>query len=165
MNKASRADPIYIPKSPLGNRGGRYTAWGLGGKTMALVLLLLVVGSLIGSFYLNQASQTTAAGLEVVRLTRERERLRQENAGLRAQIAEMESLTRIEARAAEMGFVEAETVQYLVVDAPVVEDTEGEYSSATLAPDSGIAEPSAPETRDWWGELAAQLASWVNPEQ
>jgi hypothetical protein len=57
-----RADPIYIPKTPVGSRGGRYTAWGLSGKTMALVLVLLVVGSLIGSFYLNQASQTTAAG-------------------------------------------------------------------------------------------------------
>jgi hypothetical protein len=165
MNKATRADPIYIPKSPLGNRGGRYTAWGLSGKTMALVLLLLVVGSLIGSFYLNQASQTTAAGLEVVRLTREREHWRQENAGLRTQIAEMESLSRIETRASELGFVEAETVEYLVVDAPVVVDTEGEYSPTPLAPDLDVAEPSSPEARDWWGELAAQLASWVNPEQ
>jgi hypothetical protein len=165
MNKATRTDPIYIPKSPFGSRGGRYTAWGLSGKTMALVLLLLVVGSLIGSFYLNQASQTTAAGLEVVRLTREREHWRQENAGLRAQIAEMESLTRIEARATELGFVKAETVEYLVVDAPLVEDAEGEYSAAPPAPDSGVTHTSPPEARDWWEELAAQLASWVNPEQ
>jgi hypothetical protein len=165
MNKAAKANPIYIPKSPLGNRGGRYTAWGLSGKTVALVLLLLVVGSLIGSFYLNQASQTTAAGLEVVRLTREREHWRQENAGLRAQIAEMESLSRVEARAAELGFVEAETVEYLVVHVPLAENTGAEDSSTPLASDPGAAEPSPPEARDWWEELTAQLAAWVNPEQ
>lgn len=165
MNKATRAEPIYIPKSPVGIRGGTYTAWGFSGKTMALVLLLLVVGSLIGSFYLNQASQTTAAGLEIVRLTREREYWRQENAGLRRQIAEMEALSRIETRAAELGFVEADGVEYLVVDAPLVEDTESDYSPTPYAPEQGAAEPSPPEARDWWGELAAQITSWMNPEQ
>jgi hypothetical protein len=165
MNKTTRADPIYIPKSPVGSRGGRYTAWGLSGKTMALVLMLLVVASLIGSFYLNQASKTTTAGLEIVRLMREREYWRQENAGLRRQIAEMEALSRIETRAAELGFVEAAAVEYLVVDTSLAQNTESDYSSTPLASEPGPVESSSPEARDWWEELAAQITSWMRPEQ
>jgi hypothetical protein len=158
-----KADPIYVPKTPVVNRGGRYTVWKLSGKTMGIVLLLLVVGSLISSFYLNQASRTTAAGLEIVRLTKEREYWRQENADLQRRIAEMEALSRIETRATELGFVPAESVEYLVVDSPLPEPTgAGDGPSPQSAQGDPVAPPPG-ETRDWWGELADQFASWINP--
>jgi cell division protein FtsB len=163
--KTMKADPIYIPKSPVASRVGKYTVWQLSGKTMGIVLLLLLVGSLIGSFYLNQASQTTAAGLEIVRLTREREKWRQENADLRRRIAEMESLSRIEERAAELGLVKAESVEYLVVENLPAEDTGAETTPSSLTPPPDQAEVSPSEASDWWGELADQFASWINPQQ
>jgi cell division protein FtsB len=160
-----KANPIYIPKTPIGSRGGKYTVWQLSGKTMGLVLLLLIVGSLIGSFYLNQASQTTAAGLEIVQLTREREEWRQENADLRRRIAEMESLSRIEERAAELGFVRAESVEYLVVESYPAEDTGAGTTTSSIVPRPDQPEVPTSEASDWWEELADQFASWINLQQ
>lgn len=158
-----KADPIYVPKTPAVSHGGRYTVWKLSGKTMGIVLLLLVVGSLIGSFYLNQASQTTAAGLEIVRLTKEREYWRQENADLQKRIAEMEALSRIQNRATELGFVAAESVEYLVVESHPAVPTGADDGPSPQPAQRDLAASSPGETRDWWEELAHEFASWINP--
>jgi cell division protein FtsB len=156
-----KSDPIYVPKTPFGGWSGKHTAWKLSGKAMGVLVLLLLLGSLIGSFYLNQASQTTAAGLETLKLTREREYWRQENAELRKQIAQMESLARIRARAEELGFVEAEKVEYLVVRSPSLEHLPVDTSSRRASSDRGLPGPATPQPTDWWGELAAQFQSWM----
>lgn len=154
-------DPLFIPRSTITSRLGKYSAWGLSGKTMGLLLLLLVLASLIGSFYLNQASQTTAAGLEIAKLTREREYWRQENADLRKQIAAMESLSRIGTRAAELGFVEPEVVEYLVVDRLPTESTLDEDSSwAHTSGGRQLAPPA--QSGDWLSELVDQFESWIS---
>ena len=157
-----KTDPIFIPRSSIGTRFGNYSAWGLSGRTLGLLLLLLVLGSLVGSFYLNQASKTTAAGLEIVRLTRQRESWRQENADLAKQIAEMESLSRIQTRAQELGFVEPEVVEYLVVEGAPLEHRELEESTPSRTAESQSSAPQPQEHRDWWGELVAQLESWMS---
>ena len=159
---AVKTDPIFIPRSSIGSRFGDYAAWGLSGKTLGLLLLLLLLGSLVGSFYLNQASKTTAAGLEIVRLTRQREGWRQENASLARQIAEMESLSRIQARAQELGFVEPEVVEYLVVEIAPLEHSETEEPAPPHTTESQRSTPQSREPRDWWGELVAQLESWMS---
>lgn len=158
-----KSDPLFIPRSSLVSRAVRYTAWGLSGKTLGILLLLLLLSSLVGSFYLNQASQTTAAGLEIIRLTREREYWRQENAELRRQLAVAGSLRRVKARAAELGYVRSESVEYLVVQSPPdesadhVEPLSAESSLNTRALSVG------PETAYWWDEVLAQFESWANP--
>ena len=163
MDKAKlNTDPLFIPRSAIASRLGKYSAWGLSGKTMGLFLLLLVLASLIGSFYLNQASQTTAAGLEITRLTREREYWRQENADLRKQIAVMESLSRIKARAAELGFVEPEQVEYLVVERTWTEDTAEESSASAHTSEHRQPTPQPAQSRDWLRELVNQFESWVS---
>jgi hypothetical protein len=158
-------EPIFIPRSTVGSRIGRYSAWGLSGKTLGLLLLLLVLGSLIGSFYLNQASQTTAAGLEITQLTREREYWRQENARLRDRIAEREALSTIRARAEELGFVQPEVVEYLLVESPANPDT----SSGELAPprpvQRDLPNPQMPGSEGWWRELVARFVSWMSSGQ
>jgi hypothetical protein len=160
-----KTDPIFIPRSSIGSRFGNYSAWGLSGKTLGLLLLLLLLGSLVGSFYLNQASKTTAAGLEIVRLTRQRESWRQENANLAKQIAEMESLSRIQARAQELGFVEPEAVEYLVVEIAPLEHSESEESTPPHTTERQRSTPQSREPRDWWGELVAQLESWMSVDR
>jgi hypothetical protein len=155
-------DPIFIPRSTIGSRIGSYSAWGLSGKTLGLLLLLLVLGSLVGSFYLNQASQTTAAGLEMTQLTREREYWRQENAHLRERIAESEALPSIRARAAELGFVQPELVEYLPVESPTIPDT---TVGGLMPPDAAQRELPAPHTsgsQEWWRELVARLVSRIS---
>lgn len=160
-----KTDPIFIPRSSIGSRFGNYAAWGLSGKTLGLLLLLLVLGSLVGSFYLNQASKTTAAGLEIVRLTRQRESWRQENANLAKQIAKMESLSRIQTRAIELGFVEPEVVEYLVVEIAPTGDSETEDSTPSHAAESQRSTPQTQEPTGWWGELLAQLESWMSVDR
>ena len=162
---AVKTDPIFIPRSSIGSRFGDYSAWGLSGKTLGLLLLLLVLGSLVGSFYLNQASKTTAAGLEIGRLTRQRESWRQENANLAKQIAEMESLSRIQTRAQELGFVEPEVVEYLVVESAPLEHSETEESTPSHTAERERSTPQPQEPRDWWGELVAQLESWMSVDR
>ncbi len=158
------SDPLFIPRSTVASRLGKYSAWGLSGKTMAIFLLLLVLASLIGSFYLNQASQTTAAGLEITRLTREREYWRQENADLRRQIAAMESLSRIEARAEELGFVEPEIVEYVAVESSPTEEASGDNARPLSTSERRQLAPQPAPSRDWLGEVVAQLESWISIE-
>lgn len=155
-----KTDPLFIPRDSIVRRAARYSAWALSGKTLGIMLLLLVLGSLIGSFYLNQASQTAAAGLEIVRLTRQREYWRQENAELRRQIASMESLSRIKVRAEELGFVEPKAVEYLVVQSPPPEEP-GETGREPSDADREVALSSGPsDSAEWWDELVIRLESW-----
>jgi hypothetical protein len=157
-----KSDPLFIPRSSLVSRAVRYTAWGLSGRNLGILLLLLVLGSLVGSFYLNQASQTTAAGLEIVRLTKQREYWRQENAEVRRQIAVAGSIGRVRARAEELGFVTPEAAEYVVVRSPAPEAVEEEVPSPAESPDNPIMAEILPENRDWWDELVARLESWVD---
>ena len=152
-------DPIFIPRSTIGSRLGRYSAWGLSGRTLGLLLLLLVLGSLVGSFHLNQASQTTAAGLEITRLTREREYWRQENANLRRRIAEREALPSISARAEELGFVQPEVVEYLVVEGPSDPDASAGGLTPPRPAQRDLPQPRAPGSEEWWRELVARFVS------
>jgi hypothetical protein len=158
-------DPIFIPRSTIGSRIGRYSAWGLSGKTLGLLLLLLVLGSLIGSFYLNQASQTTAAGLEITRLTREREYWRQENAHLRKLIAQREALSSITARAEELGFVQPEEVEYLLVESPANPDVSAGGLTPADSADHDRSNPQTPGAEEWWRGLVARFVSWMSSGQ
>jgi len=156
-----KSDPLFIPRSSLVSRAIRYTAWGLSGKTLGILLLLLVLGSLVGSFYLNQASKTTAAGLEIVRLTKEREYLRQENAELRRQIALAASIGRVRSRAEELGFVAPEDVDYVIVRSLATEAVQDKEAVSEEDPGDLETVRASPETESWWDELVAQFQSWV----
>ena len=157
-----KTDPIFIPRSRIGNWAVRYSTWGLSGKALGVFLLLLVLGSLVGSFYLNQASKTTAAGLEIAGLTREREYWRQENANLRKQIANMESVMRIRRRAAELGFVEPEAVEYLLVQCSPLEKSSSESLAPSPWAERESVAPQPAESADWWGDLVAHFHSWMS---
>jgi cell division protein FtsL len=160
-----QTDPIFIPRSSIGNWAARYSAWGLSGKALGIFLLLLVLGSLVGSFYLNQASKTTAAELEIERLTREREDLRQENAHLRKQIAHKESLTRVKKRARELGFVEPETVEYLIVQCPARENSDDWTAAPPPWAERASVSPPPTESADWWGDVMAHFQSWMSVQR
>jgi hypothetical protein len=157
-------DPVYFPKIRIrrSDNAGR-PSWGFTRKNMGLFLLLLIVGSLIGSFYLSQASQAATAGLEVMRLTGEREYWRQENADLRRQIAEKEALSSVRERAKELGFRERETEEYLIIDQLPTELPDQEISPSAAVEDRDPDEPRSisSEQAHWWEELIAQFESWM----
>ena len=87
-------------------------------QALALGVLSLFVAIIIGGLYLSQSSSTSAIGRQLEDMISERDNLEQQNEQLRAEIASLESMPRLEARAAELGFVAATAsdIEYLVVD-------------------------------------------------
>jgi len=100
----------------------------LRGKTIGLLAVLFILASLIGWFYLTQASESTTTALRLQRLVSEREHLRRERAEVHYQIAELESLSRIRERARLLGLGPPQEVEYLyiqeseIASAPIKED-------------------------------------------
>lgn len=99
----------------------------LRGKTVGLLAVLFILASLIGWFYLTQASEATTTALRLQRLASEREHLRQERAEVRYRIAELENLSRIRERARPLGLGPPQKVEYLytgseISSVPIEED-------------------------------------------
>ncbi len=78
--------------------------WRLERKAALGMLLVLITVSLIGWLYLTQASSLTTISFEIEQLRTELSELNQQNAQLELDIADWETLPRIEQRARELGF-------------------------------------------------------------
>lgn len=87
----------------------------LRGKTIGLLAVLFILASLIGWFYLTQASEATTTALRLQRLASEREHLRRESAEIRYQIAELENLSHIRERARLLGLGPPRKAEYLSI--------------------------------------------------
>jgi len=98
-------------------------------RTVGLLVVLFLLLSLIGWFYLTQASEATTIALRFQRLVMEREDLRRQNAELRYEIAEQESLSQIKERARQLGLGPPEERYYLQVTGYVKGDWESLYPS------------------------------------
>lgn len=79
--------------------------------------LILLVMALLGVIYLNQSSKIAAVGRSVQELRAEINTIQRENSEIEREIAEGQSLLRIQEEAERMGFVRAESifVEYLVI--------------------------------------------------
>lgn len=98
-------------------------------KTIGLLAVLFILASLIGWFYLTQASEATTTALRLQRLASEREHLRRERAEIRYRIAELENLSRIREKAHLLGLGPPQKAEYLslnlesgIYSAPIVEE-------------------------------------------
>jgi len=91
----------------------------LKGKTIGLLAVLFILASLIGWFYLTQASEATTTALRLQRLASEREHLRRESAEVRYRIAELENLSRIRERARLLGLGPPRKVEYLYIESEI----------------------------------------------
>jgi hypothetical protein len=96
----------------------RRTRWRPQRQAIALATLGLFVSIIIGALYLAQAASTSTVGRELEVLIITRDQLEQENERLRADIAGLQSVPRLLARAQEMGFASAarSEIEYLTVD-------------------------------------------------
>ncbi len=79
--------------------------------------VILVLAALLGAIYLNQTSEIAAAGRRVQILQNELDEFKRLNGETERQIAEAESLDRLQQQAVVMGFVPASTddIEFLVV--------------------------------------------------
>lgn len=87
-------------------------------QALALATLGLFVAIIMGALYLSQSASTSALGRQLEELIAQRDDLEQQNEQIRAEIASLQSMPRLEGRAEELGFVSATEadIEYLVVD-------------------------------------------------
>ena len=140
-------------------------------KTAIGSILIFVLVSLLGWLYLTQASQVTTTGYRIYELERERARLQRENAKLMLEIAELERLEDIEARARQLGFVSPDQMEYLVVadyppDHPSSEQLAVTFGGKNFALNSPQQERTENEAgvavlAGWWEKLVSQFTVWM----
>jgi cell division protein FtsB len=143
----------------------------LDARTAIGSLLILILVSLLGWLYLTQASQVTTTGYRIYELERERARFQRENAKLMLEIAELERLEVVEARARQLGFVPPDQVEYLVVadyppDYPSSGQLAATFGEEDLALDSPQQEKIGSEARGaalpgWWEKMVSQFNIWI----
>ena len=79
--------------------------------------VILVLVALLGTIYLFQASKTASVGRRIQELQNDLDEVKRKNASLERDIAEAQSLERLQAEAVRLGFVPAQPddIEYLVV--------------------------------------------------
>jgi cell division protein FtsB len=143
----------------------------LDAKTAIGSLLILILVSLLGWLYLTQASQVTTTGYRIYELERERARLQRANAKLMLEVAELEKLEMVKARARQLGFVPPAQVEYLVVtDYPPDHPSSGQLAVAFGKESPALNSPQQEKTRNkavatalasWWEKLVSQFTIWI----
>jgi hypothetical protein len=141
----------------------RRLPWRLDSQAASGFLLILGTFGLVGWLYLTQASAVTATSYRIDELRLELDHLKNQNAALSLEIAELEALPRIEQRARALGFQPTTNVRYLpVANYPASKDEE-------TAAGSGISygrEPvdmyaAEPDPSAWWVRMLDDFAVWL----
>ena len=123
--------------------------WKLQGRSALGVLLILFALSLLGWVYLTQASYVAATSRRVRELESEKARIQEENLQLMAEIADLESVSRLAGRAEEIGFVLTVVgdAEFLAMIDVLVAQTRG------LETDSSATH--------WWRNVSSQFTAWA----
>jgi hypothetical protein len=135
----------------------RQAPWRAQTQVAAAAAVFFLVMAALGGLYLATATRAATAGRDVQRLEAEKTDLLHELDRLQAEIAAAQSVSRLEARARELGYVPANTdqVEYLVVPgypaAPPAETAPPEADTVASLPDYD-------ETLASW--LAERLQDW-----
>lgn len=133
---------VQNSSTPIGMRSSRQArelARRLGKLTEAQAALgwaiILVLAAVLGAIYLNQASRIATVGRRIQIKQLELEEIKRENSDLERNIAEAQSLERLQQRALQLGFQAAEgaEIEYIVIP---------DYPAATTAPPLTLQEPS-----------------------
>lgn len=156
--------PLTFLRSRLwGNDGSRRT-WPLDARTATGFMLCILLLSLVGWLYLTQAGQMASTGFKMRDTLAQIEVLERRNAILAYQLAQLETLPRIEARARQIGLGPVKRTAYLVVanqkpPAPLpVALPAPAVIAASAQPDDGS---PMDELARWWEGLRAEVESWI----
>lgn len=131
----------------------------LEGRATLGMLIMLVVLSLLGWIYLTQASQVATTSRRIEELQIDKARLEQQNLELSVEIASLESVGRLAARARELGFVALalEDADYVVAAMP-------EVAPVPIARSQENAAKDARSRASWLEGVAAQFTAWVQSD-
>lgn len=141
----------------------RQLPWRLDSKAALGFLLILATFSLVGWLYLTQASAVTTTSYRIDELRLELDQIKNQNAALALEIAQLEALPRIEARARELGLGPTTSIRYLpVANYPLSQEKE-EAGYYPVQQTTGSLDPNAPEldNSSWWVDTLDALAAWL----
>lgn len=135
----------------------RRLPWQIDSKAALGFILILATFSLVGWLYLTQASAVTATSYRIDGLRLELDHLKNQNAALALEIAQLEALPRIEGRSRELGLGPTTDVRYLSVpNYPISPEEEPPIRSDIPLPgDVQLATPP------WWVESLDRFAAWL----
>jgi hypothetical protein len=134
-------------------------------QAVALVGLGLFIAVIIGALYLAQSTSLSTLGRQLEDQIAKRNQLEQTNEQLRAEIAELRTVSRLLARAHDLGFVDSgqANIEYLVVSG--YNPTRGETATGPTVTDDQPDVPAYDETfigwlQQQWDAFTSQLQSF-----
>ncbi|MCB0193423.1 MAG: hypothetical protein KDJ65_15860 [Anaerolineae bacterium] len=140
----------------------RQLPWRLGSKAALGFILILAIFSLVGWLYLTNASTVTATSYRIDELRFELDQVRNQNATLILEIAELEALDRVEARASELGYGPATEIQYLTVDNYPASTEPVEAAAQVVYIENSVDDYiDDVEQPSWWQEKLDMMAAWL----
>jgi len=164
--------PLSIFRTYLWGQAKQQPVWSVDSSTATGLLLCILLLSLGGWLYLSQASQIAATSDHMRETAIEIEKLERENALLRYQVAQLETISRIEARAKQLGLepmynqttylmvpeslMQPESVPFTVQAAS--DDLKPQVSADKAAPDFIVGSLAA-----FWNQVKDQIESWIGP--
>lgn len=140
----------------------RQLPWRVDSKAALGFLLLLATFSLVGWLYLTQASAVTTTSYRIDELRLELDQIKNQNAALTLEIAQLQALSRVEARALELGFAPTTNVRYLpVTDYPMPLEPQ-KHASGVIQPDRTLDRSRAAfDPARWWTDTLDNFAAWL----
>ena len=143
----------------------RQIPWRLDSRAALGFVLILITFSLVGWLYLTQASVVTTTSYRIDELRLELDHLKNQNAALILEIAELEALSRVEVRARELGFKPTTEINYVSVpNYPMAEEESDSTFHSTRADVAVEAYVADIEEPSWWVERLDVLAAWLEGE-
>jgi hypothetical protein len=140
----------------------RRLPWQVDSKAALGFLLILAIFSLVGWLYLSQASAVTATSYRIDELRIELDYLKNQNAALALEIAQLEALPRVESRAAELGYQPTTNVRYLQVsNYPVTWDDDLVVHSHFYGVEQAEAYEAEVGPSSRWLEALDRFAAWL----
>ena len=140
----------------------RQLPWRVDSKAALGFLLLLATFSLVGWLYLTQASAVTATSYRIDQLRLELDQIKNQNAALTLEIAQLEALDRVESRARELGFVPTTNVRYLpVANYPMPLEPEQPSASDTSLRNDNAGHLAEFDPGVWWTNTLDNFAAWL----
>lgn len=139
----------------------------LDARTATGFILCILLFSLVGWLYLTQSSQMASTGFKMRDTLDRIEVMDRRNAILRYQIAQLETLPRVEARARQIGLGPVKRTAYLVVanqqpPAALAVARSRQATPAGLEQAVTADGGSMIEIGRWWNDLCTEVEAWIS---
>ena len=142
----------------------RQLEWHFDSKIAVTVLPILLIFTFLAWGFLTQASAVTTATYQIDSMRLEIDQLRNQNSALILEIAQLESLSRVESRARNIGFAPTTQVEYIQIENyPSVDDNDiAPYRGSERARGNVDIYSPQDQAETWWVDVLDDVVAWVD---